>query len=695
MKNSLNNESEYFNAFIKTTQYLATLTTYEGIWIHLEKLIREFYKADFAYFYELGYDGKIIEHQKNFMNNQFSKKILEKIKEPLAQVIDSGFFASEIIKIPESYAIALLLIKKAKQIIGVMVIGHQRTESLPKYLLNIYLALMGLIGTTIDNISMLEELKYQQNNLTNILDSMEDGVYIVNQQYDIEYVNQSLKKEFGSFENKKCYEYFHDSQEVCSWCKNLDVFMGKTVRWEWYSPKNQKAYDLIDTPLKNPDGSISKLEMFRDITERKKAEEKIAHINSILRAIRKVNQLIIKEKTPEKKLKGLCDDLIKTHGYFHAWIVHLDKSGNLISTAEAGLGEEFLPLLVMLKKGEIIKCQRKVLSQSDVFTIDDPNVFCVGCPLSKIYEGRAVMIVRLEHNEKIFGWLSVSLPREMIEEKDEQELFKEVADDIAFALYNVEIEKKRRKAEIRLKKSEENYREAYNRAEFYKDLFTHDINNILQSILSGMQLSQLYLNNTEKLEDLKEIYEMVQNQVKRGANLVLNIRKLSQLKEAKISVTKIEMCKVLKNTIILAKKAYPERNIDIQINSTGKKIYVQANELLVDVFENIILNAVRHNKSLTVEINIRISKEQIEKINYCKIEFLDNGIGINDSRKKIIFLRGHSKEKSANGMGLGLSLIKIIVNTYKGKIWIEDRIKGDYSKGSNFILLIPEWDLKS
>ncbi len=684
MKNSLNNESEYFNAFIKTAQYLATLTTYEGIWIHLEKLIREFYKADFAYFYELGYDGKIIEHQKNFMNNQFSKKIFEKVKEPLAQVMDSGFFASEIINIPESYAIVLLLIKKAKQIIGVMVIGHQRTESLPKYLLNIYLALMGLVGTTIDNISMLEELKYQRNNLTNILDSMEDGVYIVNQQYDIEYVNQSLKKEFGSFENKKCYEYFHDSQEVCSWCKNLDVFMGKTVRWEWYSPKNQKLYDLIDTPLKNPDGSISKLEMFHDITERKKAEEKIAHINSILRAIRKVNQLITKEKNLEKRLKGLCDNLIKTHGYFHAWIVHLDKSGNLISTAEAGLGEEFLPLLVMLKKGEIIKCQRKVLSQSDVLTIDDPNVFCVGCPLSKIYEGRAVMAVRLEYNEKIFGWLTVSLPREMIEEKDEQELFKEVADDIAFALYNV-----------KLKKSEESYREAYSRAEFYKDLITHDINNILQSILSGMQLSQLYLNNAEKLEDLNEIYEMVQNQVKRGANLVLNIRKLSQLKETKISVTKTEMCKVLKNTIILVKKAYPERNIDIQINSIGKKLYVQANELLVDVFENIIHNAVRHNKKPLVEIIIRISKEQIKKINYCKIEFLDNGIGINDSRKKLIFLRGHSKDKSANGMGLGLSLIKIIVNTYKGKIWVENRIKGDYSKGSNFILLIPEGDLKS
>ncbi|MCK5343237.1 MAG: PAS domain S-box protein, partial [Candidatus Heimdallarchaeota archaeon] len=68
----------------------------------------------------------------------------------------------------------------------------------------------------------------------------------------------------------------------CPWCKNEDVFSGKTVRWEWYSFKNQKTYDLIDTPLKNPDGSISKLEILRDITEYKRAEEQIRQQSEFL-----------------------------------------------------------------------------------------------------------------------------------------------------------------------------------------------------------------------------------------------------------------------------------------------------------------------------------------------------------------------------------------------------------------------------
>ncbi len=118
-----------------------------------------------------------------------------------------------------------------------------------------------------------ETLRRERDNLISILDAMKDGVYIVNQRYDIEYVNPPLNTEFGSFRGKKCYEYFYDRKEVCPWCKDKEVFAGKTVRWEWYSPENKKTYEIIDTPVKNPDGSVSKLQIFHDITEHKQKEK--------------------------------------------------------------------------------------------------------------------------------------------------------------------------------------------------------------------------------------------------------------------------------------------------------------------------------------------------------------------------------------------------------------------------------------
>ncbi len=72
------------------------------------------------------------------------------------------------------------------------------------------------------------------------------------------------------------------------------------------------------------------------------------------------------------------------------------------------------------------------------------------------------------------------------------------------------------------------------------------------------------------------------------------------------------------------------------------------------------------------------------------MEFLDNGIGIQDSRKDIIFKTGFNSKKGGKGMGIGLSLVVIILKIYEGKIRVENRVKGDYYRGSNFILLIPE-----
>lgn len=110
--------------------------------------------------------------------------------------------------------------------------------------------------------------------LLNILNSMGDGICIINKQYDIEYINSALETEFGVVDGRKCYRYLNNKEGVCPWCKNRVVLQeGKTIHWEWYSEKAGKIYDLIDTPLRNADGSISKLEVFRDITQRKQMEQ--------------------------------------------------------------------------------------------------------------------------------------------------------------------------------------------------------------------------------------------------------------------------------------------------------------------------------------------------------------------------------------------------------------------------------------
>jgi PAS domain S-box-containing protein len=244
-------------------------------------------------------------------------------------------------------------------------------------------------------------------------------------------------------------------------------------------------------------------------------------------------------------------------------------------------------------------------------------------------------------------------------------------------------------AEEKVRKSEEKYRKAYYQANLYRDIFAHDINNILQNISSSVELSSLYLNNPEKLHTIKELYEIVDEQVNRAKKLILNVRKITELDESEINLEKIEANHILKNAIEFLESSFQTRNINIKINSPTKKNYVYADNLLLDVFENILINAVRYNNRSNIEINIDIDKEQKEDKSYIKMEFKDNGVGISDYRKKSIFERGKRKSQKSKGMGLGLSLVKKIMDNYQGEIWVEDRIKGDYKQGCNFIILLP------
>jgi PAS domain S-box-containing protein len=199
-------------------------------------------------------------------------------------------------------------------------------------------------------------------------------------------------------------------------------------------------------------------ELEKELARRKQAEKKIGHINLVLSAIRNVNQLITKEKNRDKLLQGVCNSLVETRGYYNGWAVLLDESGKLLKTAEAGLGDDFLPMLERLKRGELTGCGRTALSQSDVVITEDPSSTCFDCPLAEKYSGRWAMTNRLEHKGKVYGLLSVSITGDIIAYKEEQELFREVTGDIAYALYNIEQEDKGKRVEMALKASDEKYR---------------------------------------------------------------------------------------------------------------------------------------------------------------------------------------------------------------------------------------------
>jgi len=213
--------------------------------------------------------------------------------------------------------------------------------------------------------------------------------------------------------------------------------------------------ELSTSVLKDASGNaVAHITIVRDITERKQAEEKVQHLNRVLRAIRNINQLIARSTDRDSLLKGACDNFVETRGYYSAWIALLDESGKLVTVAESGLGESFLQVMEGLKHGELPHCGRKVLEKPGVFAMKDVSSECEGCPLVKEYAGRGAMSIRLEYGGKLYGLMTVSTPPGRVAEKEEHGLFEEIAEDIAFALHSMEQKQERKKAEEELSKTQ-------------------------------------------------------------------------------------------------------------------------------------------------------------------------------------------------------------------------------------------------
>ena len=109
--------------------------------------------------------------------------------------------------------------------------------------------------------------------ITAILEAFEDGIYVMNQDLKVEYMNSAMIADFGDGIGRKCHELLNESEDRCPWCQSDEVFKGKTISREIYVPLVEKTYYLKEIPFENADKTLSKLSIYRDITEKKKQEE--------------------------------------------------------------------------------------------------------------------------------------------------------------------------------------------------------------------------------------------------------------------------------------------------------------------------------------------------------------------------------------------------------------------------------------
>jgi len=247
----------------------------------------------------------------------------------------------------------------------------------------------------------ITERKRVEEELVRLSDAVSispDGIAISDMEGKLTYVNEATLKIYGTDDpkdllRKTSFELIapEDREKAFAGLKEvMEKGYGKDKEYHVVTKSGSRILTEMSTSLvKSKTGeAIGFVATFRDITERKRVEQRIEHLNRVLQAIRNVNQLIAREKDSGKLIKGICSNLVETRGYYSAWLALLDESGGLVTTTEAGLGKDFLLMVKQLKRGKLTDCARRALMQPGVVLTKDPASNCTGCPLSDKYGGR-------------------------------------------------------------------------------------------------------------------------------------------------------------------------------------------------------------------------------------------------------------------------------------------------------------------
>lgn len=192
-------------------------------------------------------------------------------------------------------------------------------------------------------------------------------------------------------------------------------------------------------------------------------------------------------------------------------------------------------------------------------------------------------------------------------------------------------------------------------------ILRHDILNDLTIVLTSIDLMQ------EADEKLKQ---KALKAINKSVNLIERMRELEQTLISGSHVEKYELNEVIQEV----KKEYK----DIEFNVSGK-CEIGTDNAIFSVFDNVIRNAVIHGKTDRIDVTIKDTK------NLCEIIISDYGKGIPKDIKDNIFEEGASFGEN-KGSGLGLFIVKKVIERYGGSITVEDNTPS----GSTFIIKLKK-----
>ncbi len=178
--------------------------------------------------------------------------------------------------------------------------------------------------------------------------------------------------------------------------------------------------------------------------------EKTEHFNTLLKVIHNISQLVKEHINKKDLITQVCKDLIDTKEIFFVWIALFNEEGHALSVEAAGINkDDLLYIEKIFKSGKLYGLCKSAYNESGIKGSDQVQSTCSDCPLCTRCQRQdaGILALRLEYKEKIYGIMVAAIPFQYTNEEEERYLFQEIGNDIAYALYGIELAEEKRRVE--------------------------------------------------------------------------------------------------------------------------------------------------------------------------------------------------------------------------------------------------------
>jgi len=247
-----------------------------------------------------------------------------------------------------------------------------------------------------------------------------------------------------------------------------------------------------------------------------------------------------------------------------------------------------------------------------------------------------------------------------------------------------------KKAEGELRRRKEDAETAILRAQTYLDFICHDISNILSPV---MMYAEMISKDDKVPLGARERAGKIERQVDRTAAFVRFTRRLAEAEKISFKhLPPVDLRSVFERAQKEVEMRFPGRRLNVVCHYPREgEILARGEGWIEDVVYEIIDNSVKHTEKNEVSISIGVKPAQTGMDeSMWKVEIADDGPGIPDVIKSGLTVDPlGAGNRFTRGVASALTFMSLIMEELGGQLKIENRIPGDYAKGTKVSLLVP------